>query len=116
MTLADLSNSQYSFLVLICLAIGYLVLWSIQSLNEDDAKKPSPFPGPTRARDFGGVTTEASHETATYRSRPSRRTGSGPAVKTAQKIARNRLRLIWPPVPRSADRARLSTHRHRHDA
>ena len=112
MTLADLSNTQFSFLVLISLAVGYFVLW-IKGLKEGDVQTARPFvesARPTRlvvisshdsttssqriAAVANAVTTKASHKTATYSRRPSTRTGSGDAVKTAQKIARNRLRLM----------------------
>jgi len=130
MTLADLSNTQFSCFVLICLVAGYFVVW-IQSLKEGDVEMPGPSvesrpprsvvisrhdsaTSPQRiAAVADAIPTNASHETATYRSRPSRRTSSGDAVKTAQKIARSRLRLM-PPLSRLSDHsARLSIPPHR---
>jgi len=111
MTLADLSNTQFSCLVLICLVAGCFVLW-VQSLKEGDVETPRPSvearpprlvvissqdsatTSPRIAAVADAVTTKASHEAATYRSRPSRRTGSGDAVKTAQNRASKRLRLM----------------------
>jgi hypothetical protein len=130
MTLADLSNTQFSCLVLICLVAGYFVLW-VQALKEGDVETPRPSvdsrpprlvvissnDSATSPQQIAAVadalTTNANHETATYRSRPSRRTGSGDAVKTAQKIARSRLRLMPPRVRLSRSRADLSIPPHR---